>query len=89
MDALKAVIANKRKTIEDEAASPRNSKYVRRGEMERLREEEERQAKATKVNDEVPNTKTAKIQFQSRSHSPPVSRELESPKPESSFNVSN
>ncbi|KAF8349007.1 Prp18 domain-containing protein [Amanita rubescens] len=89
MDALKAVIANKRKTIEDEAASPRNSKYVRRGEMERLREEEERQAKATKVNDEEPNTKTAKIQFQSRSHSPPVSRELESPKPESSFNVSN
>jgi pre-mRNA-splicing factor 18 len=65
MDALKAVIANKRKTIEDEAASPRNSKYVRRGEMERLREEEEgrqRQAKATKVNDEEPNTKTAKVE---------------------------
>ncbi len=110
MDALKAVIANKRKTIEDEAANPRSSKYVRRGEIERLREEEEerqRQAKATKVNEEEPNTKTAKvegeartcvcalltivnqIQAQSRSHSPPVSRELESPKPESSFNVSN
>ena len=40
MDALKAVIADKRKVIEDETVTPRPTKYVRRGEMERLREEQ-------------------------------------------------
>ena len=113
MDALKAVIANKRKTIEDGAANSRHTKYMRRGQMERLREEREeriRQEKVIQVDEEESNAKAAKVSSEirtclfpvypnvyfvqvtskSRSHSPSVvSRELESPKPESSFNVSN
>lgn len=43
MDALKAEIANKRKALDVEPlAGPRPSKYIRRGDLERLREENER-----------------------------------------------
>lgn len=41
MDALKAVVAEKRKAIEEEnGSSQRPAKYLRRGEIERLKEEE-------------------------------------------------
>jgi pre-mRNA-splicing factor 18 len=47
MDALKAEIALKRKVVQSEAEI-RPSKYMRRGELERLKEEEERQAREEK-----------------------------------------
>ena len=40
MDALKAEIATKRKTHQDDAQGP--SKYMRRGDLERLKAERER-----------------------------------------------
>lgn len=64
MDALKAVIANKRKTIEDGAANSRNNKYMRRGEMERLKEEQEernRQEKVARVDEEESNAKATRV----------------------------
>ncbi|KZT29927.1 Prp18-domain-containing protein [Neolentinus lepideus HHB14362 ss-1] len=41
MEALKAEIASKRKALEDPVLVSRPNKYVRRGELERLREEKE------------------------------------------------
>lgn len=41
MDFLKSEIANKRKALDDDV--PRPNKYMRRGDVERLREEQERQ----------------------------------------------
>ncbi|KZW02869.1 Prp18-domain-containing protein [Exidia glandulosa HHB12029] len=43
MDFLKSEIANKRKALDDDV--PRPNKYMRRGDLERLREEQERQLK--------------------------------------------
>ena len=43
MDALKAEIATKRKAIQDDAQGP--SKYIRRGELERLKAEREQKAR--------------------------------------------
>ncbi|TFY72050.1 hypothetical protein EVG20_g959 [Dentipellis fragilis] len=43
MDALKAEIASKRKTLDDGPSRP--NKYVRRGDLERMKEEEERKAR--------------------------------------------
>lgn len=49
MDALKAEIALKRKTLQDlPAADGRPTKYIRRGDLERLKEEQERKAKEEK-----------------------------------------
>jgi len=46
MDALKAEIASKRKAItEDPVLSARPNKYMRRGDLERLREEQEEKLK--------------------------------------------
>ena len=42
MDALKAEIANKRKALEIPAVDGRPTKYIRRGDLERLKEEQER-----------------------------------------------
>lgn len=42
MDALKAEIATKRKAIQDGAQGP--SKYIRRGDLDRLKAEEEQKA---------------------------------------------
>lgn len=47
MDALKAEIAVKRKAVEGDRSS-RPTKYLRRGELERLKEEEERKAREEK-----------------------------------------
>ena len=42
MDALKAEIASKRKVLQDDPiASSRPTKYMRRGDIERLKEEQE------------------------------------------------
>lgn len=75
MEALKAEIAVKRKTVES-VSSSRPTKYMRRGDIERLQEEERtsRNAKEHTAKAIVP------------SQEPRVS---ESPKPESSFNISN
>ena len=45
MDALKAEIANKRKALEIPAVDGRPTKYIRRGDLERLKEEQERKAR--------------------------------------------
>jgi pre-mRNA-splicing factor 18 len=47
MEALKAEIALKRKAVQNDADT-RPSKYVRRGELERMKEEEERRAREEK-----------------------------------------
>ncbi|KAF8622582.1 hypothetical protein AX15_006926 [Amanita polypyramis BW_CC] len=98
MDALKAVIADKRKAIEDEVMTARPTKYMRRGEVERLKEKQDAKKcleKVAQVNENVNEngpvigSTTIVSQPLSRSKSPSVARELESPKPESSFNISN
>ena len=43
MDALKAEIASKRKALDN--VPPRPTKYMRRGDVERMKEEEERKAR--------------------------------------------
>lgn len=43
MNSLKAEIASKRKALDN--APPRATKYMRRGEIERMKEEEERKAR--------------------------------------------
>ena len=43
MDALKAEIASKRKALENAPSRP--NKYMRRGDIERMKEEEERKAR--------------------------------------------
>lgn len=48
MDALKAEIANKRKAIQDEPTTSRPTKYMRRGDIEKMKEEEEQKAKQEK-----------------------------------------
>jgi pre-mRNA-splicing factor 18 len=48
MDALKAEIALKRKTLEVPTVEGRPNKYMRRGDIERLKEEQERKAKEEK-----------------------------------------
>lgn len=46
MDALKAEIASKRKTLQDDSVeSLRPTKYMRRGDIEKLREEQELKAR--------------------------------------------
>ena len=47
MDGLLAEVAAKRKAIESDPV-PRQTKYMRRGEIERLREEQEKKAKEEK-----------------------------------------
>lgn len=49
MDALKAEIATKRKALHDDPLlAGRTTKYMRRGEIERLREEQEQKERAEK-----------------------------------------
>lgn len=43
MDALKAEIASKRKALDNAPSRP--NKYMRRGDIERMKEEEERKAR--------------------------------------------
>lgn len=46
MDLLLSEINNKRKDLQDPAGSSRPNKYMRKGDIERAREEEERKKKA-------------------------------------------
>lgn len=49
MDALKAEIASKRKNLHDDpAVASRPTKYMRRGDIERLKEEQERKIREEK-----------------------------------------
>lgn len=48
MDALKAAVAEKRKAIQEDPIAARPTKYMRRGDIERLKEEQERQAQEEK-----------------------------------------
>lgn len=48
MEALKAEIALKRKTLEIPAVDGRPTKYMRKGDIERLKEEQERKAREEK-----------------------------------------
>lgn len=49
MDALKAEIASKRKAIQDDPLASRPNKYMRRGDIERLREQEAQKARDEKL----------------------------------------
>jgi hypothetical protein len=62
MDALKAEIASKRKALENVPSRP--NKYMRRGDIERMREEEERKAR------EEAAAKKAEVQPKVRSTPP-------------------
>ncbi|TFK40070.1 Prp18 domain-containing protein [Crucibulum laeve] len=103
MDALKAEIASKRKALEeDPVLSARPTKYMRRGDIERLKEEQEQKAREEKKKSEEAarkeeETKAAaakSVQAASRPssgspHPSSLNQETESLAPESSFNISN
>lgn len=104
MDALKAEIATKRKALtEDPILASRPTKYMRRGEIEKMKEEQERKAREEKEQAEraareaAQEKKAAQTLAKSqtptsRSASPAQGstvRDAESPKPESSFSISN
>ncbi|KAF8638708.1 hypothetical protein AX17_002003 [Amanita inopinata Kibby_2008] len=104
MDALKAEIAAKRKALQDETVIPRPTKYMRRGDVDRLREEQEAQAKENgeQTNPEAEANQAIERESsmntsdrlsvtisRAETNSPPLLHDLESPKPESSFNISN
>ncbi|KAF8556167.1 Prp18-domain-containing protein [Imleria badia] len=102
MDALKAEIALKRKSAET-VVSSRPSKYMRRGDIERIKQEEEQKAKqerARVVQDEAQNKAEVVTTEQGKSdaNKSPRStslapfvepRDSSLPIPESSFNISN
>ncbi|KAL0954729.1 hypothetical protein HGRIS_003682 [Hohenbuehelia grisea] len=99
MDALKAEIANKRKALqEDPVWTARPTKYMRRGDIEKLKEEQaakeraEKEQAAVQADREAAAEKAADAKTTSRSATPRQSseaRDTESPIPESSFNISN
>ena len=62
MEALKAEIASKRKTIQDDPVlSNRPSKYMKRGDIERLREEQELKASELQTSPEDPPSKPTRV----------------------------
>lgn len=66
MDALKAELALKRKALKDDPVTARPTKYMRRGDVERLKEEQEQQvrAEARMVAETVGQEKAAKLAAQ-------------------------
>jgi pre-mRNA-splicing factor 18 len=63
MDALKAVVAEKRKAIaDDNGSSQRPAKYLRRGEIERLKEE----AKALEEQGRRDREEAARLEVQAK-----------------------
>ncbi|KIM62786.1 hypothetical protein SCLCIDRAFT_1214906 [Scleroderma citrinum Foug A] len=95
MDALKAEIAVKRKAVEGDRSS-RPTKYLRRGELERLKEEEERKAREEKerVAREEAQRQAEMSSMRRKEKSKSVTplqeyQESDATKPESSFNISN
>ncbi|KAI0714381.1 pre-mRNA splicing factor [Cerioporus squamosus] len=103
MDALKAEIANKRKALEIPAVDGRPTKYMRRGELERLKEEQERKAREEEEEkrrqekereerereEERRRKEAKKANALRRSTASPHPEGSASPAPESSFNISN
>lgn len=101
MDALKAEIAVKRKALQEDPALARPTKYMRRGEIERLKEERERKDKEAKEREERERkgredeerrraSAAAKASSSRAStHSPFPDGAGAPPAPESSFNISN
>ncbi|KAJ7104318.1 Prp18 domain-containing protein [Mycena belliarum] len=93
MNALLAEVAAKRKAIDDNP--PRPAKYMRRGDIERLKEEEERkiQEAQARKDDGATATKAASVSKQVPSrdatNSPHPARDGEESKPEGAFNISN
>ncbi|KAJ6607357.1 pre-mRNA splicing factor [Mycena sp. CBHHK59/15] len=95
MDLLKAQVAAKRKALED--GPPRPSKYMRRGEIERLREEQAVKEQAAKeqaareaAENQARNVATVAAPSRSATNSPHPTRDVESHKPETAaFNISN
>ncbi|KAG0708085.1 Prp18 domain-containing protein [Suillus ampliporus] len=100
MDALKAEIAFKRKAVQNDVEI-RPSKYMRRGELERMKEEEEQRAREEKENERLARVaeknaalklarKQADTSSRSTSNTPlPESRDTDAPILESAFNIPN
>lgn len=59
MDALKAEIASKRKILQDEPLAERPTKYMRRGDIERLRQKQEQNAQETREREEAERRQAA------------------------------
>ncbi|TFY59425.1 hypothetical protein EVJ58_g5781 [Rhodofomes roseus] len=96
MDALKAEIAVKRKALqEDPALAHRPTKYMRRGDLERLKEEREREEKEArergrKAREDEERRQARASSSRPRTDSPTnVASTSASPAPESAFNISN
>ncbi|KAE9403653.1 Prp18-domain-containing protein [Gymnopus androsaceus JB14] len=85
MNGLLAEVAAKRKAITDDKLNTRPTKYMRRGEIERLREEEERKEKEEKEATEAEEQR----QKEELRASKVESRDGVSPVPDSAFNISN
>ncbi|THV02775.1 Prp18-domain-containing protein [Dendrothele bispora CBS 962.96] len=88
MDGLLAEVASKRKALESDTQRPK--KYMRRGEIERLREEEEQKCKAEKEAQEAAARQEREATSARSTMSPsPVVDSDGGPVAESSFNISN
>ncbi|EMD33295.1 hypothetical protein CERSUDRAFT_57173 [Gelatoporia subvermispora B] len=89
MDALKAEIALKRKAIQEDPVlnGARPTKYMRRGELERLKEEQERKEREEKEAREREERERKEREEEERRRQRANVRG--SPVPESSFNISN
>jgi len=82
MDALKAEIATKRKAFQDSTQGP--SKYMRRGDIERLAAE-----KVREESEPPPTPQVASSRAATNSPLPDPVSESATPNPESSYNLSN
>ncbi|KAJ7178633.1 Prp18 domain-containing protein [Mycena crocata] len=93
MDALLAEVAAKRKAITDDSARP--TKYMRRGDIDRLKEEKQEKERAQEeqarrdAEAQAIALKAAKAPSRSATNSPHPARDVDSPKPEAAFNISN
>ncbi|KAF7327558.1 SFM domain-containing protein [Mycena kentingensis (nom. inval.)] len=85
MDSLLSEIASKRKAIDDQSQRP--TKYMRRGDIERMKKEEEERAKAAKLAEPEP-TPAVKAPSREATNSPLPPTDVDEPKSEA-FNISN
>ncbi|TDL25463.1 Prp18-domain-containing protein [Rickenella mellea] len=88
--ALKAEIAVKRKSIPgDVGEDGRPNKYIRRGEIEKLREEHERKEREAQEDAKQKSNMKASTSRPATPRSGSQVRDLDSPAPETGFNISN
>ncbi|KAJ7475666.1 Prp18 domain-containing protein [Mycena latifolia] len=92
MDALLAEVAAKRKAIDQ--LPPRPTKYMRRGDIDRLKQEEDRKAQAEEqalrdAEAAAIALKASKAPSRDATNSPHPARDPDDPKPEAAFNISN